>query len=68
MSVAMVLAGILTQQWDLSLNIGPRVDLIRVRSGDVPVVIDKWRIICQNQMDFSPRKMSKFLFCFFHGK
>lgn len=30
----------------------PRVDLVKVRSGDVPVVIDKWMIICQNQLDF----------------
>lgn len=52
MSVALALVAIMTQQWDLSLNIGPRQDLIRVRSGDAPVVIDKWRIFCQNQMDF----------------
>ncbi|MFH1323400.1 MAG: TIGR02710 family CRISPR-associated CARF protein [Methanobacteriota archaeon] len=64
MSVAMVLAGILTQQWDLSLNIGPRVDLIRVRSGDVPVVIDKWRIICQNQMDFLRRSLDNYQYSF----
>jgi hypothetical protein len=51
MSVALALVGIMTQQWDLSLNIGPRLDLIKVRSGDVPVVIDKWRIFCQNQLD-----------------
>lgn len=64
MSVAMVLVGILTQQWDLSLNIGPRVDLIRVRSGDVPVVIDKWRIICQNQMDFLRRSLDNYQYSF----
>jgi len=52
MSVALALVGIMTQQWDLSLNIGPRQDLIKVRSGDTPVVIDKWRIFCQHQTDF----------------
>jgi len=51
MSAAMALAGIITQQWDLSLNVGPRVDLIKVRSGDVPVVVDKWSIFYQNQLE-----------------
>ena len=51
MSAALALVGIMTQQWDLSLNIGPRQDLIKVRSGDTPVVIDKWRIFSQNQTD-----------------
>jgi len=30
MSVAMVLVGLMTEDWDLSLNIGPRLDLISV--------------------------------------
>ncbi len=38
MSAAMALVGVMTEQWDLSLNIGPRRDLIHVMSGDVPVV------------------------------
>jgi len=50
MSVAMVLAGLMTEEWDLSLNVGPRIDLIKVKSGDVPVVIDKWRVFCHNQL------------------
>jgi hypothetical protein len=64
MSVAMALTGIITQQWDLSLNIGPRVDLIKVRSGDVPVVIDKWMIICQNQLDFLKRSLKSYHYAF----
>jgi len=54
MSVAIALVGIMTQQWDLSLNISPRMDLIRVRSGDVPVVIDKWRLFYQSQLSWMP--------------
>ena len=50
MSTAMALVGIITEQWDLSLNVGDRVDLIKVRSGDVPVAIDKWSIFYQNQL------------------
>jgi hypothetical protein len=50
MSVAIVLAALMTEEWDLSLNVGPRLDLIKVKSGDIPVVIDKWRVFCQNQL------------------
>ncbi len=64
MSVAMALTSIITQQWDLSLNIGPRVDLIKVRSGDVSVVIDKWMIICQNQLDFLRRSLNSYHYAF----
>jgi len=51
MSIALALVAIMTERWELYLNKGPRQDLIRVRSGDVSVVIDKWRIFCQNQTD-----------------
>jgi len=51
MSAALALAGIMTPAWDISLNIGPRRDLIQVRSGDVPVVIDKWSILYQNRLE-----------------
>jgi hypothetical protein len=64
MSLAVALVGIMTQEWDLSLNIGPRIDLIRVRSGDVPIVIDKWRILCQNQSDFLRRLLTRYHYAF----
>jgi hypothetical protein len=64
MSVAMALTGIITQQWDLFLNIGPRVDLVKVRSGDVPVVIDKWMIMCHNQLDFLRRSLTNYHYAF----
>lgn len=51
MSVALGLVGVMTQNWDLSLNKGPRLDFYKVRTGDTPVVIDKWRIFCQNQIE-----------------
>jgi hypothetical protein len=44
MSVAMALVGIITEEWDLSLNKGPRLDIIKIKSGDIPVVINKWQI------------------------
>ncbi len=64
MSLAVALVGIMTQEWDLSLNIGPRIDLIRVRSGDVPIVIDKWRIISQNQLNFLRGLLTKYHYAF----
>jgi hypothetical protein len=64
MSVAMALTGIISQQWDISLNIGPRADLVKVRSGDVPVVIDKWMIICQNQLDFLKKLLNSYHYAF----
>ncbi|MEJ5300476.1 MAG: TIGR02710 family CRISPR-associated CARF protein [Thermodesulforhabdaceae bacterium] len=38
MSAALVAFSLLTD-WDLQCNVGPRVDLIKVRSGDVPVPV-----------------------------
>jgi hypothetical protein len=64
MSVAIALVGIMTQQWDLSLNIGPRVDLIRVRAGDVPVVIDKWRLYYQSQLESLGRLLDNYYYAY----
>lgn len=64
MSVAIALVGIMTQQWDLSLNIGPRMDLIRVKSGDVPVVIDKWRLFYQSQLDSIGRLLDNYYYAY----
>lgn len=50
MSLAMGLIGILSEQWDLSINRGPRIDLIKVRGGDMPVAVEKWRIYADIQI------------------
>lgn len=60
MSVAIVLAGLLTEAWELSLNVAPRSDIIKVTGGDVPVAIDKWRIFCQNQLEFVRKSLRGF--------
>jgi CRISPR-associated protein (TIGR02710 family) len=60
MSVAMVLVGLLTEKWDLSLNIGPRTDLIKVKGGDVPIIIDKWRIFSQTQIESIRKSIRNF--------
>ncbi|WP_083774258.1 TIGR02710 family CRISPR-associated CARF protein [Ammonifex degensii] len=41
MSVALALLAALREGWDLSVNIGPRFDLIKVRGGDHAVFADK---------------------------
>jgi len=55
MSVAIALVGTMTEQWDLSLNKGPRLDIIKVRAGDTPVVVDKWQIFGEQCLE-SARK------------
>ncbi len=52
MSVALALAGLLREKWDLALNVGARRDLIKVASGtDVPLVIDKWQVFNRLQVE-----------------
>jgi len=67
MSAAMALVGIMTPQWDISLNIGPRRDLIQVRSGDVPVVIDKWSIFYQNRLESFREPLENHYYAFVAG-
>jgi len=50
MSAAMALVGIVTEEWDLSLNKGPRLDIIKIKSGDIPVVINKWQIFAEQSL------------------
>lgn len=51
MSAAIVLVAIMIQEWDLSLNKGPRLDLIKVKGGDYPVVINKWQIFIEQSLE-----------------
>jgi len=60
MSVAMAMVAVMTEKWDLAVNIGPRSDLIKVRDGDTPVIVDKWRIYCRNQMNLVKESIRNF--------
>ena len=51
MPVAMALVGLMTERWDLSVNVGPRIDPINVTAGDVPISIQKWQILCEARLD-----------------
>lgn len=41
MSTTLSLAAVLLERWDLSVNKGPRTNLIKVCDGDIPVLADK---------------------------
>lgn len=51
MSVVLALLGVITPGCELSLNKGPRSDLVKVITGDVPVAVDTWNIFAQMQLD-----------------
>ncbi|MGQ5710290.1 hypothetical protein [Desulforudis sp. DRI-14] len=44
MSVALALSAVLRDRWELSVNKGPRGDLVKVRGGDIPILADKLEI------------------------
>jgi CRISPR-associated protein (TIGR02710 family) len=61
MSVALAMAATMRERWDLSLNVGSRVDLIKVSSGtDVPVVIDKWSVYSRLQIESVAKVLARF--------
>lgn len=47
MSLALGLFAVLRERWDLSINRGPRVDLVKVRGGDIPVLADKQSVVTE---------------------
>ena len=51
MSAALVLKGMQQERWRLSLNVGIRKDLIRIYSGDTPILQDKLGIYLVNYKD-----------------
>lgn len=61
MSVALALAGLLREKWDLALNLGARRDLIKVASGtDMPLIIDKWQVFNRLQVEAARACVARF--------
>ena len=60
MSVALALAALMRERCSLAVNVGPRADLIKVISGDIPVIIDKWRISSEIQIDMARRAVADY--------
>ena len=60
MSVALALAALMRERCALAVNVGPRADLIKVISGDIPVIVDKWRISSEIQIDMARRAIADY--------
>ncbi|MFH1939722.1 MAG: TIGR02710 family CRISPR-associated CARF protein [bacterium] len=60
MSAAMALVGIMTEEWDLSLNKGPRLDIIKIKGGDIPVVINKWQIFAEQCLESAAKTLENY--------
>jgi len=60
MSATMALVGIMTEEWDLSLNKGPRLDIIKIKGGDIPVVINKWQIFAEQSLESASKTLENY--------
>lgn len=60
MSVAMALVGTMIEEWDLSLNKGPRLDIIKIRAGDTPVIVNKWQIFAEQRLESAAEALRKY--------
>ena len=60
MSVALTLVALIEEDWDLQLNKGPRVDLIKVREGDVPILVNKWNIFADHVLNSIKQNWQKY--------
>jgi hypothetical protein len=60
MSVALSLMALNQENWDLELNKGPRTDLVKVKTGDVPILINKWEIFVEHQLKTVKQFISNF--------
>jgi CRISPR-associated protein (TIGR02710 family) len=50
----------MTEEWDLSLNKGPRLDIIKIKSGDTPVVINKWQIFAEQSLKLAANALENY--------
>ena len=60
MSVALALVAMIEENWELQLNKGPRVDLVKVRSGDVPILINKWEVFADHIINAIKESLSRY--------
>jgi len=51
MSVALALVVMVEEDWELHLNNGPRVDLVKVKEGDVPILVNKWEVFADRVLN-----------------
>lgn len=60
MSVALALLTVLEEKWEMMINKGPRNDLVKVKIGDSPVAVDKWRFYCETQFNMARQAIRRF--------
>ncbi len=60
MSVALGVMGVFNESWQLNINKGPRLDLIKVRIGDTPVAVDKWRMFAEHQLIIARKAIQEY--------
>ena len=60
MSVALALVAMIEEDWELQLNKGPRVDLVKVRGGDVPILVNKWEVFSDNILGTIKESLSRY--------
>lgn len=60
MSVALALVAMIEEDWELQLNKGPRVDLVKVRGGDVPILINKWEVFASHILSSIKESLSRY--------
>jgi len=60
MSTVLAHVAIMTEKWDLSLNKAERRDLVKIRKGDTPVLINKWGIFAEQCMQMVQRALSNY--------
>ncbi len=62
MSVTLALVALNEETWDLEFNRGPRQDLIKIRGGDVPVVMNKWAVFMEYQLQIVEYSIKNFYY------
>ncbi len=60
MSVALALVAMIQKDWELQLNTGPRVDLVKVKGGDVPTLVNKWEVIADHVLEAINKSLSRY--------
>ncbi len=60
MSASLAFFGVMNPEWKLSLNIAKRKNAVKVTSGDIPVIINKWQIFCDQKISEANRALKKY--------
>ncbi|MCS7215763.1 MAG: TIGR02710 family CRISPR-associated CARF protein [Thermodesulfovibrio sp.] len=62
MSIALALLALFQEGWQLQINVGPRPNLIKIDSGDTPVLISKENLNYKRELKYFDILMKKFYY------